>query len=605
MKQADESLAQKLPTPRINPWWHRITRETLRQDLLAGLTGAVIVLPQSVALALLAGLPVEYGLYTAIVPVIIAALFGSSFHMVSGPTTAISIVVFATIAPLATPGTDIYISLVLTLTLAVGLFQLALGLARLGALVNFISHTVIIGFTAGAAILIVTSQLKHIVGIWLPGNETFFSTWSQVIERLPQWNLYALAITLVTMISAILFGRFLPRWPNLLLAMLVGTLLSFLLGGEAVGIDLAGAFPTSLPPFSLPDFSFDTWRQITSGALAIAILGLMEAVAIARSIANQSHQRYNANQEFIGQGLSNIVGSFFSSYASSGSFSRSGLNYRAGAKTPLAAIFSAIVIAIILLTVAPLAAHLPIASVAGILLLVAWKLVDFHSIIVIFRASRSDAAVLLSTFIAALLIDLSFAVYVGVMLSLVLHLIRISHPTIVSRIPDPEDSNRRFITAPRRQECPQLKIIRIDGSLFFGSASEIEESLQNIDFFNPEQKRVLIICSGVNFIDISGAELLKHEVERRRAMDGDLYLCSVKLGVLEILRKGGYLETIGMDHIYDSKARAIQHIFEQLDRERCRHCNVRAFGECAVNDAVVLPVVDLNPQHNLPPRRDQ
>lgn len=581
MKQADISQPKQPQTPQLHSWWRHLTRETLQRDLLAGLTGAVIVLPQSVALALLAGLPVEYGLYTAIVPVIIAALFGSSHHLVSGPTTAISIVVFATIAPLAAPGSDTYITLVLTLTLAVGLFQVALGLARLGALVNFISHTVIVGFTAGAAILIVTSQLKHIFGIWLPRNEPFLSTWSQLIERLPQWNLYAIAITLATMISAALFGRFLPRWPNLLLAMLIGTLLGFLLGGESVGIHLVGALPSSLPPLSLPDFSFDVWQQIISGALAIAILGLMEAVSIARSIVNQSHQRYNANQEFVGQGLSNIIGSFFSSYASSGSFTRSGLNYKSGAKTPLAAVFSAVAIAVIVLTMAPLAAYLPVASIAGILLLVAWKLIDFHNIFVILKASRSDAAVLVTTFIAALLVDLTFAVYVGVMLSLVLHLIRISHPTIVSRIPDPEDSNRRFVTAPRRQECPQLKIIRIDGSLFFGSASDIEESLQNIDFFNPGQTRVLIICSGVNFIDISGAELLKREVERRRDLGGDLYLCSVKPGVLEILRKGGYLETIGLDHIYDSKALAIHHIFEQLDPERCKRCNVRAFGECA------------------------
>jgi SulP family sulfate permease len=579
MKPQEESSPTQ--TPRIEPWWRRLTRDTLQQDLLAGLTGAVIVLPQSVALALLAGLPVEYGLYTAIVPVIIAALFGSSHHLVSGPTTAISIVVFATLAPLATPGSESYITLALTLTLAVGLFQVALGVARLGALVNFISHTVIVGFTAGAAILIVTSQLQHIFGVWLPRNEPFLTTWSQVLEKLPQSNLHTLAITFATLISAALFGRFLPRWPNLLLAMLVGALLGFLLGGEVTGIHLVGALPSSLPPLSLPDFSLQTWQQITSGALAIAILGLMEAVSIARSIANQSHQRHNANQEFIGQGLSNIVGSLFSSYASSGSFTRSGLNYRAGARSPLAAVFSAIAIAVIVLTMSPLAAYLPVASVAAILLLVAWKLIDFHNIIVILKASRSDAAVLVTTFIATLLVDLTFAVYVGVMLSLVLHLIRISHPTIVSRVPDPEDSNRRFITAPRRQECPQLKIIRIDGSLFFGSASDIEESLQNIELFNPEQKRVLIICSGVNFIDITGAELLKREVERRREMGGDLYLCSVKPGVLEILRKGGYLETIGMDHIFASKALAIHQIFAALDHERCKRCNVRAFSECS------------------------
>lgn len=569
------------PAPRSAPWWQRLNRDTLRHDLLAGLTGAVIVLPQGVALALLAGLPVEYGLYTAIVPVIVAALFGSSHHLVSGPTTPISIVVFATIAPLAMPGSEQYITLVLTLTLAVGLFQIGLGLARFGALVNFISHTVIVGFTAGAAILIATSQLTHIFGVALPRSETFFDPWGPLIEQLPQWSLNTLAITLATIVAAALIGRFLPRWPSLLLAMLTGTLLAALFGGEASGIALVGPLPATLPPLSLPDFSLETWRQIISGALAIAILGLMEAVSIARSIANQSHQRYNANQEFIGQGLSNIAGSLFSSYASSGSFTRSGLNYRAGAKTPLAAVFSALAIAIIILTLAPLAAYLPVASVAGVLLIVAWKLIDFHNIAVILRASRSDTAVLITTFAATLLADLIFAVYVGVMLSLVLHIIRISHPTIVSRIPDKEDSNRRFITAPRHQECPQLKIIRIDGSLFFGSASDIEESLQNIDLYDPEQRRVLIICSGINFIDITGAELLQREALRRRSLGGDLYLCSVKPGVLKMLRKGGYLKTLGTEHIYPSKALAIHHVFAALDHDRCRRCGVRLFTECS------------------------
>lgn len=227
-------------------WWHKLSKKTLRHDLFAGLTGAVVVLPQSVALALLAGLPVEYGLYTAIVPVIIAALLGSSFHLMSGPTTAISIVVFATIAPLAEPGSSDYISLVLTLTLAAGLFQLALGLARMGAFVNFISHTVVVGFTAGAAILVITSQLKHIFGIWLPRDQSFLNTWSQLIEKLPQWDMYALTIAAITIISAMLASRILPRWPGLLLAMIVASMLAQAAGGEASGIKLVGELPSKI-----------------------------------------------------------------------------------------------------------------------------------------------------------------------------------------------------------------------------------------------------------------------------------------------------------------------------------------------------------------------
>ena len=562
-------------------WWHKLSKKTLRHDLYAGLTGAIVVLPQSVALALLAGLPVEYGLYTAIVPVIIAALLGSSFHLMSGPTTAISIVVFATIAPLAEPGSSTYISLALTLTLAAGLFQLALGLARMGALVNFISHTVIVGFTAGAAILVITSQLQHMVGIWLPRDQSFLNTWSQLIEKLPLWDLTALSITVITIITALLANRFIPRWPGLLLAMVTASLFAQTMGGDASGIKFVGALPSSLPPISSPDFSLETWQQITSGALAIAILGLMESVSIARSISHKSHQLHNANQEFIGQGVSNIVGSFFSSYASSGSFTRSALNYSVGAKTPMAAIFSAIGVAIILLTAASLAAYLPIACMAGILLLVAYKLFDLRAIKTILITSRADAAVLATTFFATVFIELTFAIYVGVMLSLILHLIRISHPNIVSRTPDPEHRNRRFTSnGLSNQNCPQLKIIRIDGSVFFGSVSDIEAALHHIGNHSSTQNRVLIICSGINNIDVSGAELLKREASRRRSFGGALYLCSVKPDVRRLLQKGGFLDSIGKKNIFRSKASAIRKIYKQLDDERCKQCSARIFREC-------------------------
>lgn len=578
MDEVNNNLTTKklsLSSPR---WWRYLNRDTLRADLSAGLTGAVIVLPQSIALALLAGLPVEYGFYTAIIPVIVAALFGSSLHLISGPTTAISIVIFATISPLAAPGSEHYITLVLTVTFLAGMTQVALGAARLGELVNFISHSVKVGFTAGAAILILTSQLKHIFGISLPTNQPFLYTWTSWLQQLPEWKPSTIIIAAVTLATAIIIYRFVPKWPRFLIAIAAGALCMFVLGRE--GIPTVGAVPSSLPPLTSPDLSLDTWRQLMSAALAISILGLVEAVAISRSIANSSHQYHDPNREFIGQGLSNIAGSFFSSYASSGSFTRSVLNHESGARTPMAAIFSAIGIALIMLLLAPLVSHLPIAAMAAVLIYIAYQLVDFHSIKVIFKASRSDTAVLFTTFLSTLFVDLTFAIYSGVLLSLVLHLIRISHPGIIARVPDPEDANRRFIAGTGRTECPQLKIIRIDGSLFFGAVHDVEEALHAIDFYNPEQTRVLIICSGINFIDIAGAELLKRETLRRRELGGDLYLCSVKSRVLTLLREGGYLDVIGNDHIFAAKATAIKTIFSQLDPQRCQRCNARVFGEC-------------------------
>jgi SulP family sulfate permease len=571
-------------------WWPLLGRETLRADFFAGLTGAVIVLPQGVAFALIAGLPPQYGLYTAIVTPIVAGLFGSSHHLISGPTTAISIVVLATVKPFAAPGSPEFISMVLTLTFLAGAFQLALGLARMGQLVNFISHSVVIGFTAGAAILIATSQLRHYIGVKLPSGESFLHTWIDLYGQLPNLNVYAAATASVTLLAAMLFRRYLPRMPGMLFAMVIGSLTNLYLGGEQHGVSLVGSLPARLPPLSLPDFSLATIRTLSPGALAVALLGLIEAVSIARAIATRSEQRINGDQEFIGQGLSNLVGSFFSSYAGSGSFTRSGINYQAGARTPMAAIFAALMLAVVLLVVAPLTTHLPMPAMAGIILLVAFNLIDFHHIRQTLRASQSDAAVLITTFLATLFMELEFAIYIGVILSLVLYLNRTSKPRIYSVAPDPADNTRRMaVKTTGLKECPQLRIIRIDGSLFFGAVNHVAGTFHMFEQRDPERRHLLIVASGINFIDVAGAELLIQEARRRRNHGGGLYLTKAKEGLCESLRKGGYLEEFGAENVFQSKGEAIAAIFERLDRERCRRCDKRIFSECAAVEFIGLP----------------
>ncbi|HFC92537.1 MAG TPA: SulP family inorganic anion transporter, partial [Leucothrix mucor] len=410
-------------------WFKLITKESIKADLLAGLTGAVIVLPQGVAFATIAGLPPEYGLYTAMVTPVIAALFGSSFHLVSGPTTAISIVVFTAISHHAEPGTPEFLSMALTLTFLAGVYQLAFGLARLGALVNFVSHTVVIGFTAGAAVLIITSQIKHVTGIFVSKGESFLHTWADLYHGIGQFNFYLLVIALVTLLAAILTKKLFPRAPNLLIGMVVGSVVASFLK-DYTDIKLLGEIPAQLPPLSMPDFSFATIKKLVPEAFAVALLGLIEAVSISRAVATKSDQRIDSNQEFVGQGLSNMVGSFFSSYAGSGSFTRSGVNYEAGAKTPLSAIFAAFFLVIIVLLIAPLTAYLPIAAMGGIILLVAFGLIDFYHIKQTLAFNKSESAILLTTFFATLFLELEFAIYMGVLLSLILFLARTSTPNI-------------------------------------------------------------------------------------------------------------------------------------------------------------------------------
>jgi SulP family sulfate permease len=565
-------------------WRELITARSTRADLLAGITGAIIVLPQGVAFAMIAGLPPEYGLYSAIVPAMVAALFGSSHHLISGPTTAISIVVFTTIAPHAEPGSAEYIRMVLTLTFMAGAFQLALGLARLGALVNFISHSVVVGFTAGAALLIGTSQMSTFLGIPGTKQHAFIHIWENIFRHLPEANPAVLTVSAVTLATAVLFKVFLPRLPGLLLAMIAGSVAAAALHGGEHGVRLVGSLPGRLPPLSWPDLSTAAVRNLAPGALAVALLGLVEAVSIARSVATRSHQRIDSNQEFVGQGLSNLVGSFFSSYASSGSFTRSGLNFAVGAQTPMAAVYAALALGAVLLLIAPLTAYLPMAAMAAVLLVVAAGLVDVHHIRTIARTSRPEAVVLAVTLVTTLVAELEFAIYVGVLLSLVLYLNRTAHPRFITLVPDPERGRKGFVNVLKKPapECPQLKIVRIDGSVFFGAVSHVAEQLDLITRADPEQAHILVVGGGINFIDVAGCEMFAEEARRLRLEGRTLYLCLLKGEVLELLRRGSCVARVGEDNLFRSKAEAVRKlVLTRLDPERCRVCRVRIFNECA------------------------
>lgn len=564
-------------------WFKLITKDSLKADFFAGLTGAVIVLPQGIAFATIAGLPPEYGLYTAMVTPIIAALFGSSRHLVSGPTTAISIVIFSAVSHHADAGTPEFVMLALTLTFLAGVYQLAFGLARLGALVNFVSHTVVIGFTAGAAILIATSQMKHITALSMPKGQSFLHTWIDLFKGISDINLFVLLIAMVTLMVAIVARKRVPKSPYLLIGMVVGSVLAFFLKGYTDSIALVGEIPAHLPPLSSPEFSLETIRMLAPEAFAVALLGLIEAVSISRAVATKSHQRINANQEFIGQGLSNIFGSFFSSYAGSGSFTRSGINYDAGAQTPLSAIFAAIMLMIIVLLIAPLTAYLPIAAMGGIILLVAYNLIDFHHIKQTIAFSKSETAILLTTFFATLFLELEFAIYLGVLLSLVLFLAKTSTPHIPTLSLDASTGSAagKLIDIENKpiKQCPQLKIIRIDMSIYFGSINHIQNRITKI-MDNEKIYHILIVASGINFIDLAGAEALVIENNRLKRYNGGLYFVDLKPSVYEFAAKSCFIKKIGNDHFFDTKGQAINSIYKRLDKSICLPCNARIFREC-------------------------
>ncbi len=562
-------------------WWSLVSKETVKKDFMAGLTGAIIVLPQGIAFATIAGLPPEYGLYTAMVTPIVAALFGSSRHLISGPTTAISIVVFSSISHYAEPGSPEFIQMALTLTFLAGAYQFGFGLARLGTLVNFVSHTVVVGFTAGAAILIATSQVKHVLGVDVPRGESFAHTWMEIFHQIGNVNWYVLVIAAGTLATAILVRKISTRLPHLLLALIVGSIIALLLGAQQHGVALVPAIPAHLPPISTPDFSLAAIQQLAPEAFAIALLGLIEAVSISRAIATKSHQRIDSNQEFIGQGLSNMFGSFFSSYAGSGSFTRSGVNYAAGAVTPLSAIFAAVMLMLIVLLVAPLTAYIPVAAMGGVILLVAWNLIEFHQMKVLVRASSSETGILIVTFLATLFLELEFAIYIGVLLSLVIFLSRTSHPDIISLAPDRDDPKGKLIDVETKPvpQCPQLRIIRIDMSIYFGSINHIESKLAEL---SEKQgiNHILLVLSGANFIDVAGAEMLVHEAQSLQDKGGNLYFCGMKGNVWQFMAQGGFIREIGAAQFFETKPEAIAGIYKRLDMDRCETCVTRIFREC-------------------------
>ncbi len=568
---------------RIFPFltWLPTAKHTLKDDIIAGITGTIIVIPQAVAFAMIAGLPPVYGFYTAMITPIIAALFGSSYHLISGPTTAISIVVYSTLIKFVNPDTDLegFVSLALVLAFLAGLFQLAMGLLKMGKLVNFVSHSVIIGFTAGAGILIAFKQLKHVFGIKVPQGSTILEILTYIGKNISDINWYVFTVAIGTLLIALIIKLFIKPISRhyMLIAMVLGSVIAILLGGDVNGIETVGKIPSNLPPFRVPDLNYSNVKLLSSGAMVLALLGLIEAVAIGRAIALHTHQRIDGNQEFIGQGLSNMVASFFSSYAGSGSFTRSGVNHQAGAKTPMSAIFASVFLMIVLLLFAKYASFLPKAAMGGIILLVGYNLIDFHHIKQVYKSSGRELIVLSITLFGTLFFDLEFALLAGILTSFFFYMERTSKPNIAEL---GTDSNGRLINMIRddeAKECSNLKIVRIDGSLYFGSIEKISGYFSML-YEENEIQYVLIAADGINFIDLAAAEWITNEIRKWQQNRGGIYFAGLKLVSQDVLQKGGFVDKMGNNIFYKEKREAIHEIHQKIQNP----CKEKVFEECNV-----------------------
>ena len=496
-------------------WLPQQNRASVRRDLLVGLSGAILALPQSIAYALIAGLPAEYGLYAAIVPVLIACLWGSSWHLICGPTAAISIVLYAAVSPMAVPGSGDYISLILLLTFLAGVFQWLMGMLRFGALVNFVSHSVVIGFTLGAAVVIALGQLPSLMGLDLDSQTTALKTAQSLLQHVGEIDLPSLLLGLGTLVIGLAIKLLRPRWPALLISLLGASLLAALWPGMFGHVARVPAFIGQLPPLSpLPLLDVELILRLLPGAVAVGMLGLVTSLSIARSLSIRSEQLIDANQEIRAQGLSNLIGAWFSGYLSSGSFTRSGLSFDAGARSPLAGVFSALWVALFAVAGAQLIAHIPIPAMAGSILLICWGLVDHRAIRALYRVSRPEFVVMLLTFFATLLLELQTAIYAGVLASLFFYLKRTSQPRV------------------QQSREGEADVLRVGGSIFFGASHYLQVRLQRC-----QAAEVVIDARQINFIDYSGVEMLHQEARRLRRQDRSLTLRRARPQVIEELQK--------------------------------------------------------------------
>jgi len=555
-------------------WLRHYQRRDLPGDLLAGLIVAIMLVPQGMAYALLAGLPPQVGLYASILPLIIYGLLGSSRTLAVGPVAIVSLLVAAGLTPLAEPGSAHYLQLALILALLAGLIQLAMGLARLGFLSNFLSHPVLSGFTTAAALVIGLSQLRHLLGVSIPASDSFAMTVWQTAVAVPQANWPTLLLGAGSLFVLFYFknrlnGR-LQQWglPAAWRMPLTKSapLLVVLLGAAAVGLGqldqtagvrVVGQVPAGLPPLTWPGLEPELWRVLLPTALAISLVGYTESISVAKALASRRREKVEADQELIALGAANLAASFSGGYPVTGGISRSMVNFSAGANSGLASIVTAVLIALTAVLFTPLFYYLPQAVLAAIILAAIAGLVDFSTLPHIWKYNKADALSWIVTFGAALLVNVETGILVGVIASLVLFLWRASRPH-VAEVGQLNGETYRNVLRHQVKTYSHIIAIRIDESLYFANSRFVEDLVLRLVSERPQVAHFVLICSAVNFIDASALETLTALIEQLESAGVHFYLTDVKGPVMDRLERVGFVDKIGRERIFLTIHEAMQ-----------------------------------------------
>ncbi|MBK7871098.1 MAG: solute carrier family 26 protein [Saprospiraceae bacterium] len=545
----------------ILDWLPKYSKEQFRGDLPAGLTAGVLLIPQSIAFAMIAGVPAIYGLYASTIPMFLYAIFGTSRQLSVGPVSIVSLMTFTGVAALATPQTPEFVVLAILLALIVGVVQLLLGVFRLGFLVNFLSHPVVSGFTSASAIIIGLGQLKHLLGIKIERNESVFHILLETFQQIGQINWMAFGIGFTGILLIILLKKINKKIPSPLVAVIYGILIVWGFGW-AEQVRIVGDVPSGLPSFLLPDWNWENIRALLPIGLAISIVSFTESIAVAKAMqARHKDYQVRANQELVALGITNIGGGFFQAFPTTGGFSRTAVNDQAGAKTQMASIISASLIVVTLLFLTPLFYYLPNAIVAAVIMVAVYGLIDFKEAVHLWHSDKGDFAMLMATFLATLFIGVEEGVAIGVILSLGLMIYRTTRPhlAVLGRIAN-TDFYKNINRFDDLEERPDLLIIRFDAQLYFANVNFFKETLDKlVEQKGKDLQAVIISAESINRIDSSGMHLLEDLHEEYAAKQIEIYFSNMIGPVRDMMTRAGLMKKFGKEHFFMNIPDAVEY----------------------------------------------
>ncbi len=566
--------------------WFPMDGETIRADLIAGVTVALVLIPQSMAYAQLAGLPAYFGLYASFLPVMVAALWGSSKQLGTGPVAVVSLLTAVAVGsalqsnlPEGVSSIDAlmqnqellisyYVPLAVLLALLVGLFQLTLGVLKLGVVVNFLSHPVIVGFTNAAAMVIGLSQLNKIFGVTKERSDFFMGDIWGVLMQVGDTHIMTLVMGVLAFGIMMGVKKFIPKLPGVLLAVVITTLMSWGMDFQGMGGAVVGEIPEGLPTMRVPEINFEVLGILFTSAIVISMVGFMEAISIAKAMAAKTKDRIDPNQELIGQGLANIFGSFSQAYPTSGSFSRSAVNLNAGARTGMSSVFTAALVVITLLFLTPLLYHLPKAVLAAVIMMAVVGLINFRAFKHAWLANKHDGIASVVTFVATLGFapHLDQGILIGALLALGLYLYSTMKPrvAILGRY---ADGTLRDIRVHDLPQDKRIVVLRFDGSLYFANVAYFEEAILEALCERPEAQYVLVVGDAINTLDASGEEVVHQLVSRLKDNDVTLVFSGLKRQIHQVMQRTGLFGHIGGENLHPNEDMAIKYIYRRLDGE--------------------------------------